>query len=37
MLPILVHDEIMVSLETEMYIGLPTVCRERCSEILEHK
>lgn len=37
MLPVLVHDGIMVPLETEMYVDLSIVSREHYPEILEDK
>lgn len=37
MLPTPVYDEIMASLETELYVVFPITCRECCSEIPEDK
>lgn len=37
MLPILVHDGIMVPVDTELYVDIPIVSREYCPEILEDK
>lgn len=37
MLPIAVYDEIRASLETELYVVFPIMCRECCPEILDDK